>query len=89
MAQCLVVRDCRECPSPGQGQVMNHPVGLSEGASLHEMMRNLASTLVHSPVLDSLERHGHGQMQTLAAWQGQFRQQGLPHELVGKGNTAG
>jgi len=48
------------------------------------MVGDLAGALVHSAGMDSLERLRYLQVQALAAWEGEAREQGLPHELVGK-----
>src|SRR3981189_809721 len=48
------------------------------------MMRDLASAFVHSAGMDPLDRLCYLQVLPLAARRGEAREQGLPHELVGK-----
>jgi len=65
-------------------EILDDPLGISQGAGFDEMVRDLAP-LVHGADMGPLERLCYLQVQTLTAWEGETRKQGLPHQFVGKG----
>src|SRR5205807_2467360 len=65
-------------------EIVDELLDISQGSGFDEMMGDLASAFVHSAGMDPLDRLCHLQVQALAARQGEAREQGLSHELVGK-----
>ena len=67
---------------------MRELLDISQRSGFDEMMRDLAGVFVHSAGINPLGRLCDPQVPALAAWEGEAREQGLPHELVGKVKSA-